>query len=116
MFPGQAKRLIYALLTLPGLKKVTVVDDDIDVYNPVEVEWAVTYRAGAEDYVITSEIPGISLDPMVTKSNNLLSKIGIDATLPLQGDKRGVIEVLCDLGPARYKDLEKIKLEEYLDD
>ena len=113
-YPGQARQLIYGLLVRAGLRKLIVVDEDIDVFNPIEVEWAVSYRASAEDYIITAEIPGINIDPMVTTPPNLMRKIGIDATLPLQGDKKGKVEVLRDLGPARYPDLEKIDLADYL--
>lgn len=115
-YPGQAKQLIYTLLTKIGIKKVIIVDDDIDVFNHIDVEWAVSFRASTEDYIITSEIPAINLDPMITTPPNLLSKIGIDATLPVQGDKKGRLEVLCDLGPARYTDLDKVNLEAYLGD
>lgn len=113
-YPGQARQLIYALLCRAGLKRVIIVDEDIDVFNHLDVEWAVSYRASAEDYIITAEIPGINLDPMVTTPPNLMRKIGIDATLPLDGDKKGKLEVLRDLGPARYPDLDKVNLEEYL--
>ena len=113
-FPGQAKQLIYSLLTKTSFKKIIVVDEDIDIFNPAFVEWAISFRAGPDDYVITAEIPGVPLDPMVTTPPNLMRKLGIDATLPLNGDKKGRIEVLRDLGPARYLDLDKVRLEDYI--
>lgn len=112
--PGQARQIIYSLLTKTSFKKIIVVDEDIDVFNPVFVDWAVCFRASAEDYIITAEIPGVSLDPMVTTPPNLMRKIGIDATLPLNGDKKGRMEILRDLGPARYTDLDKVNLEHYI--
>jgi len=36
---GQGRQLIYGLLSKSSMKKVIVVDEDIDVFNPVEVEW-----------------------------------------------------------------------------
>ena len=113
-YPGEARQLIYALLAKASSKKITIVDEDIDVFNHVDVEWAVLFRASAEDYIITSELPGQVVDPMVTTPPNLMRKVGIDATLPIAGDKKGRVEVLRDLGPSRYADLKEINLEDYL--
>lgn len=111
---GQAKQLIYSTLTSPVLKKIIVVDEDIDVFDPQEVEWAVTFRSRTEDYVMTTEMPNEVLDPMVTPPTFLVPKVGIDATLPLEGDKKGRTEILRDLGPARYPDLDKVNLADYI--
>jgi 2,5-furandicarboxylate decarboxylase 1 len=113
-FPGQGRALIYTILSRSSSKRVIVVDEDIDVFNPIEVEWATTYRAGAEDYIITQELPGPGIDSMVTMEPNLYKKVGIDATLPLLGDKKGRVEILRDLGPARYPDIEKVNLKDYI--
>lgn len=112
---GQGKQLIYGLLARAGIKSVIIVDDDIDVFNDDEVWWAITFRAGADDYVKTVEVPMIGLDPMITRPPNLLAKVGIDATLPLNNDKPGKIEVLRELGPCKYYDLDKVNLADYID-
>src|SRR5262249_40563007 len=44
---GEGKNAIAALLSLPVVKQVIVTDDDIDIYNSAEVEWAVTFRCQA---------------------------------------------------------------------
>ena len=45
-------------------KHVYVVDKDIDIYNPLEVEWAMATRfQGDRDLVIKDKEPGSSLDP-----------------------------------------------------
>jgi 2,5-furandicarboxylate decarboxylase 1 len=111
---GQARQLIQMLLAKPGIKKAIIVDDDIDVFNLVEVNWAIQFRSTGDDYIITPELPVMYLDPMVTREPNLLKKVGIDATIPLNGDKKGRVEVLRDLGPARYPDLDEIDLDDYL--
>jgi len=111
---GQAKQLIYTLLASASFKRVIVVDEDIDVFNPIDVDWAVSFRASADDYIITSELPAAELDPMVTAPPNLMRKVGIDATLPLNGDKKGRLDILRDLGPAKYPSLDKVNLEDYL--
>ena len=113
---GQARQLIYALLSRAGIKKVIVVDRDIDVFNPVEVEWAVQFRACGDDYILTAELPAINIDPMINPATGTLRKVGIDATLPVGGDKKGRLEVLRDLGPARYTDLNQVDLKYYLGD
>jgi UbiD family decarboxylase len=44
-------------------KHVYVVDKDIDIYNPLEVEWAMATRfQGDRDLVIRERAPGSSLD------------------------------------------------------
>jgi UbiD family decarboxylase len=111
--PGQAKQVIYAILSHTILKRVIVVDEDIDVFDPLDVDWAVTFRSRAEDYILTSETTGQALDPMCTPPN-LITKVGIDATVPLEGDKKGRLEILRDLGPARYPSLEQVNLEDYI--
>ncbi len=113
-YPGQARQLIYALLTRAGIKRAIIVDEDIDVFDHVALDWAVSYRASAQDYIITAELPAINLDPMITTPPNLTGKIGIDATLPLDGDKKGRLEVLRDLGPARYANLKDVNLADYI--
>lgn len=111
--PGQAKQVIYAILSHASLKRVIVVDDDIDVFDEMQVDWAVSMRSRAEDYIMTPEMTGQALDPMCTPPN-LITKVGIDATLPLEGDKKGRMNVLRDLGPTRYADQDKLNLEDYI--
>ncbi len=46
------------------LKHVIVVDEDVDIHNPTEVEWAVATRFQADrDLVIVPESQGSKLDP-----------------------------------------------------
>ncbi|MGC8671809.1 MAG: UbiD family decarboxylase [Candidatus Micrarchaeia archaeon] len=65
-----------------SLKKITIVDDDIDVTDPNDVNYAVTmyWQAGKEK--VLSNIKGSSLDPMGTPEG-IGSKLCIDATRPL---------------------------------
>lgn len=47
-----------------SLKHVWVVDTDVDIYDPMQVEWAVATRFQADqDLVVLSNQPGSSLDP-----------------------------------------------------
>lgn len=113
-FPGQGRALIYTVLPRSHSKYLIVVDDDIDVFNHIDVEWATVYRAAPDDYIITQELPGSGLDPLVTLEPNLFKKVGIDATLPLLGDKKGRVQILRELGPARYPDIKDVNLADYI--
>jgi UbiD family decarboxylase len=68
-------------------KHVFVVDKDIDIYNPLEVEWALATRfQGDTDLVIRAKEPGSSLDPSSERGEHgthLSAKLGFDLTKPL---------------------------------
>ncbi|MGE5221533.1 MAG: UbiD family decarboxylase [Omnitrophica WOR_2 bacterium] len=65
-------------------KHVFVVDKDIDIYNPLEVEWAIATRFQADrDLVIKDKEPGSSLDPSSDPGTHLTTKAGFDLTKPL---------------------------------
>ena len=65
-------------------KHVFVVDQDIDIYNPLAVEWAMATRfQGNVDMIIKDREPGSSLDPSSEPGTHLTTKIGFDLTKPL---------------------------------
>jgi 2,5-furandicarboxylate decarboxylase 1 len=68
-------------------KHVFVVDKDIDIYNPLEVEWALATRfQGDVDLVVMPKAPGSSLDPSADHSTagaHLTTRLGFDLTAPL---------------------------------
>ncbi len=67
-----------------SLKHVVVVDDDIDIYSPSEVEWAIATRVQADkDAVALCGQKGSSLDPSADPNTCATAKMGIDATKPL---------------------------------
>jgi 2,5-furandicarboxylate decarboxylase 1 len=70
-----------------------VVDKDIDIYNPLEVEWALATRfQGDSDLVIRQKEPGSSLDPSSERSDtgtHLTTKLGFDLTKPLTSQGKG---------------------------
>jgi UbiD family decarboxylase len=67
-----------------SLKHVVVVDDDIDVDNPMEVEWAIATRVQADkSLVIKTKQKGSSLDPSADPNTYETTKMGVDATKPL---------------------------------
>ena len=61
------------------MKNVTVVDDDIDPWDQVQVEWAVATRMKADRDLVV--VPGARTDrsePL--KAGGKVAKLGIDAT------------------------------------
>jgi 2,5-furandicarboxylate decarboxylase 1 len=80
---GEAKNVIMgAFAGHYDIKHVVVVDEDVDIHNPREVEWAVATRAQADqDVVIVSNSQGSKLDP--SSRDGVGAKMGIDATVPL---------------------------------
>ncbi|MGZ8434813.1 MAG: UbiD family decarboxylase, partial [Candidatus Binatia bacterium] len=106
------KNAIMALLSIADIKHVTIVDDDIDVFDPVDVEWAVATRVQADrDVVIISNARSKPLDPSLPLPLHgkvpTTAKMGIDATIPenipVERYKRIV-----------YFNQDKIKLSVYL--
>jgi len=83
-----ARKAIDAAFTgHPSLKKVVIVDGDVDISNGDEVEWAVLTRSQPDrDYYIFTNRKGSSLDP-TRYPDGTTSKIGIDATMPYNSDK-----------------------------
>jgi UbiD family decarboxylase len=84
--PSEARNLALALLAAPlGAKLVTVVDDDIDVFDPLQVEWAVNTRMQADrDVIVIPNLYSPTLDPSAPAARTS-AKMGIDATAPLEG-------------------------------
>ena len=65
-------------------KHVFVVDKDINIYDPLEVEWSMATRFQAErDLVDIGKEPGSSLDPSAEPGTKITNKIGFDLTAPL---------------------------------
>jgi UbiD family decarboxylase len=69
-----------------SLKHVWVVDIDIDILDPISVEWAVATRFQADkDLMIFDNKPGSSLDPSgihVPGQKSRTAKMGLDCTIP----------------------------------
>ena len=73
--------LIIYLLSFPMIKKVCVVDEDVNIYDPYQVEWAVITRCkGDEDIFLISNLKGQPIDPL-SKGIHGITKIGINATV-----------------------------------
>jgi 2,5-furandicarboxylate decarboxylase 1 len=111
---GEGKNALTALLTLPVVKQAIVTDDDINIYDPSEVEWAVTFRCQADkDILIVPGMKGKHVDPSVRpwdlKPGELptTAKFGIDATIP-----EGIPAFRYERIVPAFKD--EVRLEDYL--
>ncbi|MCK5290622.1 MAG: UbiD family decarboxylase [Thermoplasmata archaeon] len=82
---GDAKNAILAAFGAhPSMKKVTIVDGDIDIYDDREVEWAKATRFQAhKDVILIEGTKGSSVDP---SNEGLSTKMGLDATKPIGGE------------------------------
>ncbi len=79
--PGQAKNAILAVLGADMyIKRVVVVDHDVDVFDDRQVAWALGTRCQADrDITVISNTRGSDLDPS-TDSDGYTAKWGVDAT------------------------------------
>lgn len=97
---GQPKNVILSAFGAHyDIKHVVVVDEDVDVHQPRQVEWALATRFQADmDLVVIAGAQGSVLDPSTTKRSfsktadavpppheqGVSAKMGMDATRPVQ--------------------------------
>ncbi len=112
-FEGEPKLVLSVVLSHRiGVKHAIVVDEDIDIYDPHEVEWAMATRFQFDrDTFFLNDTP-IHLDPSSAfkrKTGLLTSKLGMDATLPLGA----AYPEVCDVSKEVMEKIEK-NWQEYL--
>lgn len=80
--PGEPKNVALAAMTAyVNIKNVIVVDEDVDIYDPADVMWAVSNRVIPErDIFYIHNAQGHELDPC-SDERGVQTKMGIDATL-----------------------------------
>jgi len=89
--PQQVKEVIWATWSLMNKepKYLVVVDDDIDIRNPFEVEWAMSFRSQpGRDLMVANDVIAIGLDPSTAPVDvpehdprrRLGSRLAVDAT------------------------------------
>ena len=87
------KAIIAAFEGHRSLKHCVVVDEDINIYDPHDVEWAIATRFQADrNTVILSNQPGSSLDPsgdLTEGKKATTAKAGLDATAPIVTTGKG---------------------------
>jgi len=91
-----------------SLKQAVVVDEDIDIRNPDEVEWAVATRTQMDrSLTLRPGEYGSSLDPSANQVTRKTCKVGIDATIPIGVPKDGFLK-------SRIPGEDKVRVEDYL--
>lgn len=83
---GEPKNIIMgAFAGHYDVKQVIVVDMDVNIDDPNEVEWAVATRFQADrDLLVVSGAQGSKLDP--SSDGGISAKMGIDATKPVEAE------------------------------
>ncbi len=83
------------------------MDEEVDIFDPEEVEWALATRFQADrDLIVVHGAEGSKLDP--SSDNGVSSKMGFDCTVPMDSESFDYLRV-------RIPGYEEIKLEDYLD-
>ena len=108
---GEGKNALMAALSIGDIKHAVVVDDDIDVYNALDVEWAIATRVQADrDLFVVPGARAKPLDPSlpVTPAGMVPTgaKVGIDATIS-EGIPRERYERIA------YAYADRVKLADY---
>ncbi len=122
---GEAKNVILSAFGAHyDLKQVVIVDTDVDVHDPAEIEWAIATRFQANrDLVVVEGAQGSILDPSTTVGvpegapahlQGISAKMGLDATRPvvysahtftrvrIPGEDRVDLDALLDADTAAF--------------
>jgi 2,5-furandicarboxylate decarboxylase 1 len=96
--PDDGKKAIAAAFKGHGsLKHCVIVDEDINIYDSQDVEWAIATRFQADkNAIVLSNQPGSSLDPsgdLREGKKATTAKAGLDATAPLVSTGKGFSKV-----------------------
>jgi len=70
-----------------SMKHVFIVNDDINIHDPNEIEWAMATRFQADKNMIIKREKGSSLDPSSDMDTQMTCKVGFDLTIPEGGKK-----------------------------
>lgn len=105
---AQVYALAAAVLTIDWCKNVFVFDEDIDVYNPTEILWALATRVQPhwQIAIIPNLIRASFIDPSVIPPSKSSAMI-IDATRPLD-------HPFSPVSKCPDEDMERIRIEEYI--
>ncbi|MDP2267658.1 MAG: UbiD family decarboxylase [Deltaproteobacteria bacterium] len=121
-FKGEAKNVLLSALSSQYLhQKIAIaIDEDVDIFNPAEILWAISTRVNPQNDIFVVEDTRIHpMDPTgieLVKPGSPLgwsrigSKMGIDATKPPLSDPVGR-DLFERIQPIN---LGKVKLEDYL--
>jgi 2,5-furandicarboxylate decarboxylase 1 len=108
MSEGDAGRAAAAALTIDHTKNVFVFDEDIDVFNPTDILWALATRVQPHLQIIITEpiFRGNTLDPSLVDYIKTSCMI-VDATKPLD-------RPFSPVSKCPDEAMQRIKLEDYV--
>jgi UbiD family decarboxylase len=107
---GDPGRVAAAAFTFDHTKNVFVFDEDIDVYNPTEILWALATRVQPHKQVVILKdiMRGNMLDPSLQHDIRTSGMI-VDATRPLD-------RPFSPVSKCPDEAMERVKLEDYIDE
>ncbi len=109
--PGEARNAMHAIFASQRqIKAIYVFDEDIDIRDDRQVEWALGTRFQADkDLVLVTGMMGMPMDPSL-EGRRTGAKAGFDCTRPL-GKNGQIIHTRCAAktfgGPARFQTVEQ---------
>jgi 2,5-furandicarboxylate decarboxylase 1 len=72
----------------PSMKHVFIVDEDVNIFNPQDMEWAFATRfQGSRGFFVFEKQLGSSLDPSANQVTRETTKVGFDLTIPLSAKR-----------------------------
>lgn len=109
--PGQARSVMRAVFAAVSIvKRITVVDEDVDPWDPPAVEWARTNRMRLErDLLLVPNAVAARSEPM--ENGGVVTKVGFDATA--KADDRAEGNERAE-PPAEYRDAARAWLSSHL--
>ena len=105
-YPGHSKKVAELAADQQYVKIVTVVDEDIDIRDPNQIDWAINYRVNPARDITILRKPNwayLSMDPSTGGKQSLGSKVIIDST---NWDKNAFPEISLPKKEDMYKALE----------
>ncbi len=109
---GEARKALLALFaSIRNLKHVWVFDEDIDIYNDAQVEWAISTRFQSDqDMVVIQGVMGQTMDPSL-QGRRTGAKTGFDCMLPF-GRHDEIVMMRCAAkqftgAPPRFQTVEQ---------
>jgi 2,5-furandicarboxylate decarboxylase 1 len=104
---GLGKNILLAALADPWVKYAVVVNKDVNIDDPNEVNWAISTRADlSRDLLLIEKTWGFVMDPSRKDRTQPVTKLGIDTTVdPLEKDR---------FIKADVRGYDKVNLKDYL--
>ena len=104
---GLGKNILLAALADPWIKYAVVVNKDINVDDPNEVNWAISARANlSQDLLLIEKSWGFVMDPCRKDRTQPVTKLGIDTTVDPFEKERFI--------KADVRGYDKINLKDYI--